>query len=461
MNSYEAVTSQKRSTRADIMAWRDAVPESSRMAWSEQIWHQFFALSKVKDAQTIMLYSSIRSEVPSLTAMQSVLAEGKRLVLPRVNKVRRQLDTCEVRSLSELCAGPFGILEPSPQAPLVAPEQIDAVAVPGIAFDRIGYRVGYGGGYYDRFLPLLRHDAVAVGIGFSGQLIARVPRTAQDARLLLFISETGVQEQPQHKAPDRYYKGYIFDLDGTVYLGESLILGAAETIAALRRRAGVVFLSNKPINTRVDYAEKLTHLGIPTTPEDVINSSAVLAEYLREQMPGASLYCVGEPPLLRELQAAGFRVVIEPEAVGYRVDVVVAAFDRTFDYAKLNNAYQCIKQGARFVATNSDRTCPIEGGEIPDCAAMIGAIEGASTVAPEIIVGKPHPLTAQAALSHLGVDPWDCLMVGDRVETDMRMGLLAGTETALVLSGVSDEARMQREQVYPHFVIPSIHSLLD
>lgn len=112
------------------------------------------------------------------------------------------------------------------------------------------------------------------------------------------------------------------------------------------------------------------------------------------------------------------------------------------------------------MATNADRTCPVEGGEIPDCAAMIGAISGASGVAPEVIVGKPHRLTAEAALKRVGARPADCLMVGDRVETDIAMGLKVGMETALVLTGASDMSSIERERVCPHFVIPSIAALL-
>jgi arabinose operon protein AraL len=381
-------------------------------------------------------------------------------VLPVVNKATRSLEARLVTDLAALRPSSFGVPEPTQDDPLIDPAEIDVVAVPGLAFDRIGYRIGYGAGYYDRFLAQLKPGALSVGIAFAAQVEHRVPWETHDERVRCLITNDETLHLPRTGKPDRTYRGYIFDLDGTVYLGEKLIPQAAETIAALRKNAGVVFLSNKPLNTRHDYAEKLTRLGIPTEPEEVINSSAVLTAYLQERMPGASLYCVAEPPMLEELRQAGFRVVTEPEKEQYKVDAVVAAFDRTFDYYKLNNAYQCIKKGAGFVATNSDRTCPVENGDIPDCASMIGAITGCSGVEPEVIVGKPNPLTAQAALSVLGLKPNECLMVGDRVETDMRMGLLTGIETGLVLTGVSDRARMVRENVYPHFILESIAELV-
>src|SRR5262245_12345694 len=130
--------------------------------------------------------------------------------------------------------------------------------------------------------------------------------------------------------------GWLFDLDGTVYLGESLIPGAEQTIAALRAAGRrVAFLSNKPLQTRADYARKLTRLGIPTGEDDVVNSSLVLARHLAELDPLAPVFVIGEPPLIAELSAHGFEVRGD-----HRVRWVVIAFDRTFDYAKLNTALQ-------------------------------------------------------------------------------------------------------------------------
>ncbi|MBI2161066.1 MAG: HAD family hydrolase, partial [Candidatus Rokubacteria bacterium] len=156
-------------------------------------------------------------------------------------------------------------------------------------------------------------------------------------------------------------RGWLFDLDGTVYRGEALIPGADTTIAALRAAGRrVAFLSNKPLGTRADYAAKLTRLGIPTDAEDVINSSLVLARHLARLDRGASVFVIGEPPLVAELRAHGFDVRSD-----HRVRWVVIAFDRTFDYAKLNTALQAVRGGARLIATNPDRTCPTEDGEIP------------------------------------------------------------------------------------------------
>ena len=257
------------------------------------------------------------------------------------------------------------------------------------------------------------------------------------------------------------FKGFIFDLDGTVYLSDNLIPGADRVIRLLRESGRkVVFLSNKPLQTREDYAAKLTRLGIPTPPDEVINSTFVMIHYLKKVAPEAKLFVVGEGPFIEELRRAGFTITDEPKEIAY----VVVAFDRTFDYRKLNIAYQAIKLGAHFVATNPDRTCPVEGGEIPDCAGMIAAIEAVTTKKVEVVVGKPSPIMIQAALEVLGLRPEDCILIGDRLETDIKMGKESGIATGIVLTGVTDEKALKESKhtsVQPDFVFQSVADVED
>jgi len=249
------------------------------------------------------------------------------------------------------------------------------------------------------------------------------------------------------------FKGFIFDLDGTVYLSDRLIPGADRVIRLLRENGKkVVYLSNKPVQTREDYASKLTHLGIPTLPEEVVNSTLVMINYLKKNAPHAKVFVVGETPFVEELKRAGFQITDEPDEIEY----VVVAFDRTFDYRKLNISFQAIKRGAHFVATNPDRTCPVEGGEIPDCAGMIAAIEAVTQKKVEVIVGKPSPLIIQTALEVMGLRPEECILIGDRLETDIKMGTNSGIATGLVLTGVTDEKILKESSVQPDFVFQSI-----
>ena len=249
------------------------------------------------------------------------------------------------------------------------------------------------------------------------------------------------------------YEGYIFDLDGTVYLGERLIPGARETVARLRlagRR--VVFLSNKPLEPRANYAAKLTRLGIDTASEDVINSTRALVHYLREHLADARLFVIGEPALLDELKEDGFKLAANED----ETDIVVAAFDRTLDYAKLNTAHQALVRGARFFATNADKTCPVEGGAIPDCAGVIAFLEATTGRKVELVAGKPSHHILDAALDRLGVAKERCLMVGDRLATDILMGISADVDAALVLTGVTTRAMLRQSDIIPTLVLDSV-----
>ena len=140
--------------------------------------------------------------------------------------------------------------------------------------------------------------------------------------------------------------------------------------------------------------------------------------------------------MLMEMRAHGFEVRDDA-----RVRWVVIAFDRTFTYAKLDTALQAVKGGARLIATNPDRTCPVEGGEIPDCAGMIAAVEAVTDRQVEAIVGKPSPIILEVALAALGVPAAQTAMVGDRIETDIVMAKRSGLAAILVLSGVTRARR--------------------
>jgi HAD superfamily hydrolase (TIGR01450 family) len=252
------------------------------------------------------------------------------------------------------------------------------------------------------------------------------------------------------------YQGWLFDLDGTVYRGDRLVPGADRAVAALRAAGRrIAFLSNKPLETRAEYARKLARLGVPAVAADVINSSLVLARHLRALDPGAAIFVIGEPPFIAEMRAHGFEVREDAD-----VRWVVIAFDRTFTYDKLNTALQAVRRGARLIATNADRTCPVEGGEIPDCAGMIAAVEAVTGARVETIVGKPSPIILAAALDRLGTRPAESVVVGDRIETDIVMGRTLGLSTILVLSGVTRADDPRIPDLAPDHVLPSIADIV-
>ncbi len=267
------------------------------------------------------------------------------------------------------------------------------------------------------------------------------------------------------RRPTRLYGAYIFDLDGTVYLGGALLPTAGETITALRRQGRrVLFLSNNPTHTRSAYSERLTKLGLPTPPEDVLTSGVILVDFLKRTLPeGARLFVIGEAALEHTLREAGYTLVDEAE----RTEAVIASFDRTFTYRKLQIGFDALRAGARFFATNPDKYCPVPGtsaggrpaGE-PDCAAIIAALEACTDVKCEAVVGKPSVHTIQAALNVTGLPAGDCLMTGDRLETDVLMGLDAGMSAALTLTGATPASALAGSTIKPTYVIEKLGDLL-
>lgn len=246
------------------------------------------------------------------------------------------------------------------------------------------------------------------------------------------------------------YSAYVFDLDGTIYLGPRLIEGVAPMLSGLREKLKVVrFLSNNPLQTRHTYAAKLRGLGVKAEDSEVLNSSAVTTQYLSKHRPGARLFVVGEAPLISELVQAGFQVV----DVHDECDVVVLSFDRNFHYLKLYKAMVEARLGKLVIATNPDVACPVPDGQIPDCGAIIAAVEACSGRKIDAIVGKPSDIMLQVVLEDLGLPAEDVLLVGDRLETDMEMGRRAGMSTALVLSGVSSREQLADWPHQPTYVL--------
>lgn len=260
-----------------------------------------------------------------------------------------------------------------------------------------------------------------------------------------------------NQPPTHLYNAYIFDLDGTVYLGDALLPTAATTITTLRELGRrTVFLSNNPTRGREEYADRLTRLGLPTPAADVVNSSLVMVNFLRRHLPGARLFVVGEVSLCDELSAAGFTLT-ENAA---ETDAVIASFDRTFTYHKLQVAFDAIRSGARFFATNADRYCPVPGGGQPDAAAMIAAIEACTNTTVEAVVGKPSSYMVEAILDLLQLPAEQCLMIGDRLETDILMGHHAGMDTALALTGATSAADLATSETRPTYVLQQLADLL-
>ena len=248
----------------------------------------------------------------------------------------------------------------------------------------------------------------------------------------------------------------LFDLDGTIYLGDRVIEGAPNAVQRIRD-AGirVAFLTNKPLDSPEVYSAKLNGLGIPTSPEDIITSVSLTVSALAEYGLSQRVYVIGESYLKGCIEDAGHTEATEPS----NTDVVVVSLDREMAYEKIHFAYQAITSGAHVVATNPDILCPIEGGEIVDAGAWIAALEALLRREITTVMGKPSRRCAEFAMRQLGRDPHETLMVGDRRETDGRMAIEVGMRSALVLSGVTSIEDFDRYAYRPEFTWESVADL--
>ena len=264
------------------------------------------------------------------------------------------------------------------------------------------------------------------------------------------------------RSPDQLYEGYVFDLDGTIYLGDELLPGAKRLILKLREMGKrVVFLSNNPTKDPEMYVEKLTNLGLPTDVSEVVNTVVTMTQWLLQNHPDAVVFPIGEEPLKNALREAGIEMSEDPE----RIDIVIASYDRGFDYRKLQIAFDAIwfHKRAMLVTTNPDRYCPFPGGRgEPDAAAIVGAIEGCTGAKCEVNVGKPDPIMLQTIMDLMGLDAKNCVMTGDRLYTDIRMGLNAGMPSAVVLTGdtTAESLAEEPEENVPEYVLARIDHLI-
>ena len=192
MNAKDEPAGRKKDLREEMLGLRDSLSEAEIARRSVLIGRLLFELPEFRRAGAVMFYVSFRSEVRTQEMIQAALELGKKIIVPAVSSDRQALEPFFVDGLDQLAPGAYGILEPKDRERRAALEDIDLIAVPGCAFDPEGYRLGYGGGYYDRFLST-RQTATAVGLAFELQIIPDVPRTQNhDIPVDLIVTEKRV-----------------------------------------------------------------------------------------------------------------------------------------------------------------------------------------------------------------------------------------------------------------------------
>lgn len=238
-------------------------------------------------------------------------------------------------------------------------------------------------------------------------------------------------------------RGVILDLDGTVYLGNQQVPGAAEFVGLLDQLGlRYLFVTNRSNRKPDDVAEHLREYGIPCEVDHVLTSSQATVQYLKN----GSAYVIGEEGLTSELAKAGFTITDQAP------DYVVVSLDRQFNYDKLRTACSLIADGATFVATNPDKSLKVESGLMPGTGSIVAAVEAASGKQP-LVIGKPERLIMDMSLSRLGLAADEVIAIGDNVLTDIPAGARAGIRTVLLLTGVSGRADIDGAPCQPDWVL--------
>ena len=252
---------------------------------------------------------------------------------------------------------------------------------------------------------------------------------------------------------------FLFDLDGTLYLGDRLFPFTKELLRVIRERGGdYIFMTNNSSKSVADYLKKLARLGIDAEERDFVTSSQVTADYLCGHCPGSRLYVCGTESLKAELRSRGLTVT---ENAG-EADCVVMGFDTELSFKKLEDVSRLLltRPGIPYIATNPDLVCPTEFGSVPDCGSVCGMLYNVSRRRP-LVIGKPEPAMPLYAMKTRGAEKDNTLVIGDRIYTDIKSGLNAGCRTLLVLSGETDEKILAESKDKPEFVLPSCGELLD
>jgi arabinose operon protein AraL len=276
------------------------------------------------------------------------------------------------------------------------------------------------------------------------------------------VQRSEVRSSGEPEAPDRLYKGYVFDLDGTIYLGDELLPGAKRLVLKLRELGKrVIFLSNNPTKDPRMYAEKLGKLGLKTPASEIVNTVVTMTRWLLRYHPEATVFPISEDPLKNSLFEAGIRMSENPE----EIDIVIASYDRGFDYRKLQIAFDAIwfYERAMLVTTNPDRYCPFPGGRgEPDAAAIVAAIEACTGTKCQVNVGKPDPIMLETIIDLIGLDVKEWVMSGDRLYTEIQMAKGAGMPSAVVLTGETTEKDLaeESEENLPDYILERIDQLV-
>ena len=251
-------------------------------------------------------------------------------------------------------------------------------------------------------------------------------------------------------------KLFLFDMDGTIYKDNRLFDGTKQLMAQIRRAGGnYVFITNNSSKSVTDYVAKVTSLGIDANASNFFTSAQAAALLLRERHPGKKVYCLGTRSLVAELRTAGIRVT---ELAEKDVEIALVGFDTELTSEKLRTACEVLGRDVAYYATNPDLCCPVEFGFIPDCGSICGMLRNCTGKEPAYI-GKPEPLMVEIALSRFHACKEEAAVVGDRLYTDIAVGLNAGITSICVLTGEATPEEIKSGDIKPTYTFSSVKEI--
>ena len=251
---------------------------------------------------------------------------------------------------------------------------------------------------------------------------------------------------------------FLFDMDGTLYLGDRLFDFTPALLNGIRQKGGrYLFMTNNSSKSVADYVKKLEKLGIAATEDDFITSSQATAYYLKQHHADARLYVCGTRSLIAELKKEGFTVT----TVLDDVDVIVMGFDTELTFQKLEDVSRLLltRDDVPYIATNPDYVCPTEFGAVPDCGSVCDMVFNATGKRP-LFIGKPSPLMPTLAMRMTGCAKEETAVIGDRIYTDIKSGLNAGCFSILVMSGETTEEILNTSEDKPDLVLADAGEIL-
>lgn len=250
---------------------------------------------------------------------------------------------------------------------------------------------------------------------------------------------------------------YLFDIDGTLLLGDKVIDGCREIIEEINKQGKkYIFITNNSTKTAQEYVKKFRSLGIETKEENFITAFTATINYLKKNFKRKKVFLLGTKSLKEELERND---IIATDKYEEDICCALASFDTELTYKKLEDICRVLRNDSvTYLATNPDMVCPVENGYIPDCGSICSMIENAVKRKP-IYIGKPNTLMIEISLKETNTNKEDAIIIGDRLNTDILCGLKSGVDTAAVFTGETNKEEIEASEYKPTHIFNSVKDI--